>query len=156
MTRGAKWGRYSQSRPGSHGPRPHGGGVCRSRCPHGGRYVHRAGFPRAGGSHDLKSAWPCPYHRGRGRYLCGPPVGAGNGATYSKINVQGNRAGGPSIHARGRGMWGLKGRGSGVPPFRAVLICAAPMPGAGGCRLGVLPLSDEPTISHPFIHCKSK
>lgn len=130
-----------------------------------GRYVNRAGgYPHALKPERRRAVTPPGYRtpppvKGEKRPARIPARAALWGRGYHHIfksQSTGYRAGGPSIHARGRGMWGLKGRGSGVPPFRAVLICAVPMPGTGGCRLGVLPLSDEPTISHPFIHCKSK
>lgn len=73
-------------------------------------------------------------------------MGGGGITTYSKVKVPGIVPGGPSIRARGRGMWGLKGRGSGVPPARAVLICAAPMPGAGG-----LSFDDSSTVPYNSI-----
>ena len=102
-----------------------------------GRYVHRGRVPPCGGSRGLKSAYSSPIHPGAG----GPF--ALTAMAYSIINVPGIVPGGPSIHARGRGMWGLKGRGSGVPPFRAVLICAAPMPGAVG-----LSFDDSSTVPY--------
>ena len=106
-----------------------------------GRYVNRAGGipPRPKtrtppGRYAARLSNAAPVYGGK-RPARIPARAALWGRGYRHIfksQSTGYRAGGPSIHARGRGMWGLKGRGSGVPPFRAVLICAAPHARGGG------------------------